>query len=191
MSNQVARVVSSIGPKVKSLRLQNGYSLQALADRADVSAATIHKIEQNGMVPTITTLLKIAVAFDQPISYFVEEPEDDRHPTVMTRPDQRRPIYTEHRGIDLAGITGPYGEFQVAAAVATVSAGASSGRKPMVHAGEELLYLLSGTFEFEVGGVQHSLTPGDSLHFQTNQPHSWRNGSDTDAVAIWMALRPQ
>ena len=82
MSSEVARVVSSIGPKVKALRLQNGYSLQALADRADVSAATIHKIEQSGMVPTITTLLKIAVAFEQPISHFVEEPEDDEHPTV-------------------------------------------------------------------------------------------------------------
>src|SRR5262245_38245580 len=167
MSSQVARVVSTIGPKVKALRLQNGYSLQALADRADVSAATIHKIEQNGMVPTITTLLKIAVAFESPISHFVEEPEDEQHPTVLTRPDQRRPIYPEHRGIDLAGITGPYGEFQVAAAVATITPGASSGRKPMVHDGEELVYLVSGTFEFEVNGVVHTLEPGDSLHFRT------------------------
>jgi len=189
--NQVSRVVSSIGPKVKTLRMQNGYSLQALADRADVSAATIHKIEQSGMVPTITTLLKIAVALDQPISHFVEENEDDENETVMTRPNERTPIYTEHRGIDLAGITGPYGEFQVAAAIATIVPGASSGRKPMVHDGEELLYLLSGTFEFEVNGVVHTLGPGDSLHFRTQQPHSWRNAGEQDAVAVWMALRPQ
>lgn len=190
MTESVTRVVSSIGPKVRALRLQGGYSLQALADRADVSAASIHKIEQNGMVPTITTLLKIAVALEQPISHFVEEPEDDQHPTVMTRPDERSPIYTEHRGINLAGITGPYGEFQVAAAVATVLPGASSGRKPMVHDGEELVYLVSGTFEFEVNGARYFLQPGDSLHFRTHQPHSWRNTSDIDAVAIWMALRP-
>lgn len=190
MSDQVARVVSSIGSKVKTLRLQRGYSLQALADRADVSAATIHKIEQNGMVPTITTLLKIAVAFGQPISHFVEESDDDEHMTVMTRPGERTQIYTEHRGIDLAGITGPYGEFMMAAAVATVVPGASSGRKPMVHDGEELLYLLSGTFEFEVNGVVHTLIAGDALHFRTQQPHSWRNVSNQDAVAVWMALRP-
>src|SRR5262245_60462033 len=127
MSSEVTRVVSTIGPKVKALRLQRGYSLQALADRADVSSATIHKIEQSGMVPTITTLLKIAVALDQPISHFVEEQDDDANQTVMTRPDERKPIYTEHRGIDLAGITGPYGEFMVAAAVATIIPGASSG----------------------------------------------------------------
>ncbi|MEP6817369.1 MAG: cupin domain-containing protein [Marmoricola sp.] len=191
MTRQVAQVVSGIGPKVKVLRKQNGYSLQALADRADVSAATIHKIEQSGMVPTITTLLKIAAAFDQPITYFVEESEDDEFPTVLTRPDARKPIYTSHAGIDLGGITGPYGEFLIAAAVATVVPGASSGKKPMLHSGEELVYMLSGTFDFEVNGVLHTLQRGDSLHFRTQQPHAWHNRSDDDVVAVWMALRPQ
>jgi len=191
MSSEVARVVSSIGPKVKQLRQLGGYSLQALGERADVSAATIHKIEQSGMVPTITTLLKIASALGQPIAYFVEEGEDDDHPTVLTRPDQRKPIYTSHAGIDLGGITGPYGEFLVAAAIATIVPGASSGKKPMVHAGEELVYILSGTFEFEVNGVTYTLHPSDSLHFRTQQPHSWRNQTDDEVVAVWMALRPQ
>jgi transcriptional regulator with XRE-family HTH domain len=191
VSDEVARVVSSIGPKVKQLRQQGGYSLQALGERADVSAATIHKIEQNGMVPTITTLLKIASALGQPIAYFVEDGEDDTHPTVLTRPADRKPIYTSHAGIDLGGITGPYGEFLVAAAIATVVPGASSGRKPMVHAGEELVFVLSGTFEFEVAGVSYTLNPWDALHFRTQQPHCWRNAGDTDVVAVWMALRPQ
>lgn len=191
MSDEVTRVVSGIGPKVKQLRQKGGYSLQALGERADVSATTIHKIEQNGMVPTITTLLKIATALGQPIAFFVEENEDDKHPTVLTRSESRKPIYTSHAGIDLAGITGPYGEFLVAAAVATIAPGASSGDKPMQHAGEELVFLLSGTFEFEVDGVVHTLNPDDSLHFRTQQPHSWRNTGDKEAVAVWMALRPQ
>ena len=84
-----------------------------------MSAATIHKIEQADMVPTITTLLKIAAALDRPVSYFVEDDDEDL-PTVLTKAESRRPIYTSHAGIDLAGITGPYGEFLVAAAVATL-----------------------------------------------------------------------
>ncbi|TXK36536.1 helix-turn-helix domain-containing protein [Nonomuraea sp. C10] len=99
MIARVAEVVSGIGPKIKSLRKQNGYSLQSLAERADVSAATIHKIEQSDMVPTITTLLKIAGAFELPVSYFVED-DDDHLPTVHTRAANRRPIYTSHAGLD-------------------------------------------------------------------------------------------
>lgn len=190
MGDRVGTVVSGIGPKIKALRKQYGYSLQSLGERADVSAATIHKIEQADMVPTITTLLKIATALGRPVSYFVEE-DGDGHPTVFTPADGRHPIYTSHTGIDLDGISGPYGEFLVAAAVATVIPGVSSGDKPLQHAGEELVYLVSGQLEFRVGNVTHNLKPGDALHFLTRQEHFWRNPGDEEAVAIWMAVRSQ
>jgi uncharacterized cupin superfamily protein len=45
--------------------------------------------------------------------------------------------------------------------------------------------------EFVVNGQTYCLRPGDSLHFRTVQPHFWRNPGTTDAVALWMALRPQ
>jgi Predicted transcriptional regulators len=51
----VERIVGSIGLKVFSHRKRMGLSLQQLGERSDVSAAAIHKIEQGGMVPTITT----------------------------------------------------------------------------------------------------------------------------------------
>jgi len=119
MNDELHKVVSGIGPKIKALRSENGLSLQALATRADVSAATIHKMEQGDMVPTITTLLKIASALQRPVAYFVEE-QEHTPPTAVIRPDERTDIYTSHTGIHLAGITGPYDEFMVAAAYATV-----------------------------------------------------------------------
>lgn len=190
MKSRVTEVVSGIGPKLKSLRKVRGYSLQALADRADVSAAAIHKIESSSMVPTISTLLKIAAALDKPVAYFVEE-EEELAPTVKIRADERPEIFTSHTGIDLGGISGPYGKFMLAGALATVIPGASSGSKPMYHAGEELLFVISGGFEFEVSGEVHELSAGDSLHFRTQQPHAWRNPHDVDAVIVWLTLRPQ
>ena len=56
-ADDLERIVSSIGLKVFSLRKSMGLSLQQLGERSDVSAAAIHKIEQGGMVRTITTLL--------------------------------------------------------------------------------------------------------------------------------------
>ncbi|HEX4257826.1 MAG TPA: cupin domain-containing protein [Streptosporangiaceae bacterium] len=188
MNDELHKVVSGIGPKIKALRAENGLSLQALGSRADVSAATIHKMEQGDMVPTITTLLKIAAALQRPVAYFVEEPEH-APPTAVTRPAERPDIYTSHNGIHLGGITGPYDEFMVAAAFAQVQPHASSGAKPMSHGGEELVYVMSGSLEFTINGRLHVLKPGDSLHFRTYQPHSWRNPGDELATAIWMALR--
>ncbi|MGZ4506826.1 MAG: cupin domain-containing protein [Blastococcus sp.] len=191
MTEDLTRIVSGIGPKVRTLRKQAGLSLQQLAVQADVSAAAIHKIEQSGMVPTITTLLKVAGALGRPVAYFVDEEEVVSDPTVFVRDGEQRPILTSHTGIDLAGISGAYGRFYLAGARATVLPGASSGDHFLEHPGEELVYLLEGELEFVVNDQTYRLQPGDSLHFRTVQPHSWRNPGTADAVALWMALRPQ
>jgi len=186
----LSRIVSSIGPKLRDLRLQRGLSLQQLAERADVSAAAIHKIEKSGMVPTITTLLKLAGALNRSISYFVDEETEQNGPAVLVRADERRIVYTSHLGIDLAGISGPYGRFFLAGAVATLEPGASSGDNPMEHPGEELVFVLEGSMEFDVDGQDYRLAEGDSVHFRTDRPHRWKNPGKRPARAVWMALRP-
>jgi quercetin dioxygenase-like cupin family protein len=184
----VEDVITAIGPKVRQLRKQKDFSLQQLAERSGVSAAAIHKIERNGMVPTIATLMKIAGALNRSVSYFVEEPEEAK-PVVFTPAGERRPVFTSKEGLDLTGISGPYGRFFMAGAIATVEPGAVSGPKPMEHPGEELLYMLSGTLKFEIEGDQYVLSPGDALHFRTDRPHRWANPGKRPAKAAWMALR--
>jgi transcriptional regulator with XRE-family HTH domain len=189
-SSTLDRIVSSIGPKLRDLRSQRGLSLQQLAERSDVSAAAIHKIEKSGMVPTITTLLKLAGALNRSISYFVDEETEQNGPAYLTQADDRRIVYTSHVGIDLAGISGPYGRFFLAGAVATLEPGASSGANAMEHPGEELVFVLEGSMEFQVDGQDYRLAEGDSVHFRTDRPHRWKNPGKRPARAVWMALRP-
>jgi transcriptional regulator with XRE-family HTH domain len=191
MPTELQRIISSIGPKLRALRKQTGLSLQQLSARSDVSPAAIHKIEQGDMVPTITTLLKIAGALNRPVSYFVDEEQDSSEPIVFTPSNEHRPIYTSHRGISLSGISGPYGRFFLAGARATVIPSSSSGDKPMEHPGEELIYVVEGCLDFEVNGRCFSLGPEDALHFRTDQKHSWANRGSVPAKAVWLALRPQ
>jgi len=190
-AGELERIVGSIGLKVFSLRKRMGLSLQQLGERSDVSAAAIHKIEQGGMVPTITTLLKIAGALGRPVSYFVEEDVGRDDVAVLTPPDENRPVYTSHKGIALSSVSGPYGRFLLAGARATVAPGANSGRKPMQHPGEELVHVIEGQLEFTVTGQLYQVGVGSTLHFRGDQPHTWRNPGATEARAVWMALRPQ
>ena len=189
-ADDLERIVSSIGLKVFSLRKSMGLSLQQLGERSDVSAAAIHKIEQGGMVPTITTLLKIAGALVRPVSYFVEEDGSRGDLAVLTPAEETRPVYTSHKGITLNSISGPYARFLLAGARATVAPGASSGRKPMQHPGEELVHVTDGVLEFSVAGQAFAVGAGSTLHFRGDQPHTWRNPGDTAATAVWLALRP-
>jgi transcriptional regulator with XRE-family HTH domain len=188
--DELGQIIQSIGPKVRQLRQLKGLSLQQLGERSDISAAAIHKIERNGMVPTITTLMKLAVALNRPVSYFVDEDTSSDSPVVLVRADQQRPVFTSKQGLELRSISGPYGRFFMAGAAARLDPLADSGERPMEHPGEELVHLLEGELEFEVDDETVLLAPGDSLHFRTDRPHRWRNPGRRPARAIWMALRP-
>ena len=188
-TEQVEEIVSRVGQKVLNLRREQGLSLQQLAAKSDVSAAAIHKIERSGMVPTITTLLKLSTALGVSVDYFVQEDESEPDPIHYTDGDDRPTVFTPHKGLYLSGITGPYQQFQTAAAVASMIPGASSGKKMLKHPGEELVHVTSGEVVFHIGGREFNLKAGDSLHFRGDVPHQWANETDKPAELIWMVLR--
>ncbi|WP_186525981.1 helix-turn-helix domain-containing protein [Leekyejoonella antrihumi] len=188
IDDHVTGIVGSIGAKVRHLRKSQRLSLQQLAVKADVSAAAIHKVERSDMVPTVTTLLKIAAALDCSVGYFIG---DDRlsDPVAFTPAAHREDVFTPHTGLHLAGISGPYSPFHSAAAMATVEPGADSGGKLLAHPGEELVFVVSGGLTFDIGGSEYVLRRGDSLHFLGDQPHHWANVRKTSARAVWYVLR--
>jgi transcriptional regulator with XRE-family HTH domain len=189
IEEHVDGIVSSIGPKLKQLRQEQRLSLQQLAVKADVSAAAIHKIERNDMVPTITTLLKIATALDRPVSYFIDNDDAPPEPVAFTRAGNRPAVFTPHAGLHLAGVSGPYTPFRSAAAVATLDPGANSGSKDLVHPGEELVFVTEGSVTFDIAGTRYKVGRRDALHFIGEQPHHWANEGKSPARALWMALR--
>jgi hypothetical protein len=67
---------------------------------------------------------KLALLFraarQRPVSYFVEEDIGQDDVAVLTPPDENRPVYTSHKGIDLNSISGPYGRFTLAGRRATM-----------------------------------------------------------------------
>ena len=180
-------IVGSIGPKVHSLRQQLGLSLQQLAQRSEVSAAAIHKVERGEMVPTITTLLKLAASLGTPIGHFVED-DPDKGPVAAHVPaDARAALRSPSEGVELAGISGPTSRFRTAATVTTVAPGASGGerRRP----GEDLVLVLDGTLAFDVNGERYTLRKGDALHYPTDHGHHWSNPGRGPARAVWVSLR--
>jgi transcriptional regulator with XRE-family HTH domain len=178
--SSVDRIVNAIGPRLRDLRLQHGLSLQQLAERAGVSAAAIHKIERNGMVPTITTLLKLADAFEKPVAYFVDEQANRSGPVAVTR---------ARAGAAVSSISATGPDFSLAGTVMAVKPGGSGG--PLAPSRREaLLLVLEGALRFEVDGCTYDLGTGDALHLRTDRPHHWENLGRSTARAAWVTLRP-
>jgi transcriptional regulator with XRE-family HTH domain len=185
---EIEQTVSGIGGKVATARAERGWSLQQLARRASLSPASIHKIEKNGMTPTITSLMKIASALGKSVGWFIEE-SDGLRPVTVVRREERPQLHTSKAGLVLNNISGRYGPFFVAGAEAEIGPYADSGPVPMLHPGEELVLLLEGSMRFTIDAQPYELEEGDSIHFRTAFPHSWENPSERPARAIWLAIR--
>ncbi|MEJ2885247.1 helix-turn-helix domain-containing protein [Actinomycetospora aeridis] len=179
-------VVDAIGPKVRDLRQQAGLSLQQLARRADVSAAAIHKVERGDMVPTITTLLKLADALERPIGHFV----GDEAPTTVASvvAAGAGTVVADDAGTTRTAITAAPERFRVGGAAVVVDAGAE-GTSGGPQAGEELVHLLHGSLEVEVAGERHVLGAGDTIQFPADRHTRWRNPGPAAARAVWLTTR--
>lgn len=182
-------IVGAIGPKVRQLRRQLGLSLQQLASRAHVSAAAIHKVERGDMVPTITTLLKLAAALGRPIGHFVDAAPGQAQVAVHTPADERPVLPAPAPGVDLAGIGGPPERFRATGAIATLAPGSQSGAEFTPRSGEELLLVLDGTLAVEVADERYTLRRGDALHYPTDHIYRWSNPGRRPARVVQYTLR--
>lgn len=186
-------IVGAIGPKVREARQGLGLSLQQLAARAEVSAAAIHKVERGDMVPTITTLLKLAGALGRPIGHFVDDRARPEPVAVHVRADARPSPPGDWapaaRGVTGETLTGPDPRFTAGGVLAVVEAGGGSGDTRPLRPGEELVLVLEGALQVAVAGERYHVEAGDSLHYPTDRPHEWHNTGPGAARAVWFTVR--
>ncbi|MBV9314244.1 MAG: helix-turn-helix transcriptional regulator [Pseudonocardia sp.] len=188
------RIVGAIGPKVRDARRRLGLSLQQLASQADVSAAAIHKVERGDMVPTITTLLKLAAALRRPISYFVDDAGEQPPVARHTRAAEQPPPATDWaapgtRGVTASGLDMFGDRMRAEGVYAMIAPNASNGASRQPRRGEQLLLVLDGTLAVEVAGEHYLVQAGDTLHYPSDRPHRWHNPGPVPARAIWWLLR--
>ena len=66
-----------------------------------------------------------------------------------------------------------------------VAPGAHSGQS-YAHEGQEFIFVLSGRLKVKLVDQWFELGPGDSLCFESHQPHSFRNDGAKEATVLWI-----
>jgi transcriptional regulator with XRE-family HTH domain/quercetin dioxygenase-like cupin family protein len=185
-------IVGAIGPKLRAARQALGLSLQQLAARSGVSAAAIHKVERGDMVPTVTTLLKLAAAVGLPIGHFVEDGGPAAPIATHIPAGTRRPAPADWasaaQGVAAHAIAGPTARLRAGGVCADIAPGGGSGAGPAARPGEQLLLVLEGALQVEIGGESHRVEAGGTLHYPTDHAVQWHNPGSTAARAVWFTV---
>ena len=164
-----------IGEKLRTLRLKKKMGLVELGKHTGLSPALLSKIERGRMVPTLPTLMRIALVFSVGLEHFFTE--HSRRPTVAVVRRGERKRFPERLGdatpafefesLDFPALERAMNAYYVEFAPARTS-------RVHQHPGEEFLYVIAGRLRVTVGEAVHTLHMGDALYFESAVPHSYQ-----------------
>jgi quercetin dioxygenase-like cupin family protein len=178
----------NIGRKIRKLRKGKALTLQNLSTSTGLSKPLLSQIENELVVPPISTLLKISRALEKDITFFFQEPDNDGK-VVVVRPFERERLDTKKLGRTDGGYS-----YESLAYKKT-----RKNMEPFLieferkdekdlsfysHEGEEFLFVLEGNLEFRTENDVHRLEQGDSLYFESDVPHAYRAVGKRNAKAI-------
>jgi len=168
-----------LGKKIRELRLNKGMTLQDMADNTGLSRPLLSQIEEEVAAPPIATLLKISHALNVNIGYFFRE-EESREKIVVIREQERqkvmRRVHEEGKKVGYLYQSLAYRRSEKHMEPFLVEFEPRE-REEMIfynHIGEEFIFVLEGSLEFQGGDQLVVLNPGDSLYFDSDIPHAFR-----------------
>jgi len=188
-----------------------GMSMSALARRVGVSPSMISQIERGQSLPSVETLFALAAALGATVDTFfstsqsepLEEAGRTRPPaqgetrdpatgaagehSYVVRRDRRAAINIQG-GVRWERLT-PQTLEDVEFLELIYEPGAESNEDLYRHSGFEMVMVLEGRFEIQIGFEKHVLEPGDSIAFASSLPHRYRNLLSEPSRAITTILR--
>ena len=180
----------AIGAKIRALRLKKKIGLVDLGKHTGLSPALLSKIERGRLFPTLPTLLRIALVFGVGLDHFFSA-ATSRQALGIVRQRERTRFTERLGGRDAAW------EFECLDFAATerklnaywVRFQAPARPRPHAHDGAEFLHVLRGSLQLQIAGEAHTLEGGDSIYFDSSQPHAYsRIGSGPcEAVVVTTA----
>lgn len=184
--------VVSFGARLRELRKRRGWTLQRASEVTGVPIATLSRIANEKVSPTLDIVMRIAQGFNMsPTDFIFSPPAPLGERTIsVARAGQGRfaevPNLIYHPLHSAGGANSPF------AILVTLFAKRPEEYGPLAaHPGEEFLYVLDGTLEvlFE-GGVSHTLEPGDSLQFHSGIRHGYISKGDRQTKFLIVTVSP-
>ena len=172
-----------IGEQVRAERIATGLSQAELARRIGVSPSAVSQVERGRHGLSGETLTRLWATLGIP---FGPAASSASPPYRLARRGARQPLAP---GSGMHGETVLQEPSGLAVHELTFAAN-SSGRRPFETKQPELLLILEGALELQLGQETHTLQQGDAILLATQPVTGWRNPASEPARVLWLLLKP-
>ena len=180
--------LAELGGRIRALRVEQGLTLQMIAERTGLSSSMVSMVERGRTSPSIGTLIAISSALGVHMADLFELDVDGPRDVVQRATDHqvvetangvlRRLVQVDpRRGLEFV--------------VNEYAPGTASAVHVTHHSGYEYGYVREGTLTVQLQNTAHRLRPGDSIAFESTRPHRIMNEGRGRARAVWVNLSPR
>ena len=180
VSSESTDLAPIVGANLRRLRTRRGLSLERLAQISSVSRAMLGQIELGQSAPTINVLWKIARALEVTFSALISSRTQSG--ALVLRASESKLLTSKDRSFSSRALF-PFDEpRRVEFYELRLAAGAVEDADAHPPGTGENLVVTAGTVEIDVAGDTHKLEAGDSILFEADTPHAYRNAGRGEAV---------
>ena len=178
---QAAGVQERIGEQVRAERIAAGLSQTELARRIGVTPSALSQVERGRHGLSGETLTRLWATLGVP---FGPGASPASPPYRLARRGARQPVTP---GPGLSGETVLQDPSGLGVYELTVAAG-TSGRRPFETKQPELVLVLEGALELQLGQESRTLQQGDAVLVPSQPVTGWRNPAREPARVLWVVL---
>jgi len=192
----IQRALSSyeLGRKLRQLRLRKKIALIDLGKHTGLSASMLSQLETGKMIPTLPTLARIAMVFDVSLDYFFDNRRPRKQFNVISAAErirfpERQDLPVPAYFFECLAFSAPGKGLQ--AYLAQFPPLDPKERHEHFHEGSEFLYILQGSLSVNFQEEDHVLQTGDSVYFDSSEPHSYRGVGPKPCSAVVITIPPR
>lgn len=160
---------NEMGNHIRRLRISQQLTLQKLADKCGFTKSLLSKIETGNVIPSVSTLVKIAGALGTNVAALMTE-GDNLDCVFIPAVENIKSALTESGHVVLP-LAVEMKEKKMQPCIFSVSA-EDINDMPKSHVGEEFIFILDGSMDFQVGEICYTLGPKDSIFFNCIRDHA-------------------
>jgi len=181
-----------LGKKLKNLRKEKMMTLQQLAEKSDISAGYLSKIERGFVNPSVTKIQKLCFALGVPVNELMVDKADSdclgEHgdDANVFRKDERATVYGVVDLLRFESIFEENNRFKVN--VMTLARGMKE-QSYSVHMYDEFGIVAKGKLGLTLDDrSDYELSEGDCILIHANTKHAITNCSPDECVSYWIEV---
>jgi transcriptional regulator with XRE-family HTH domain len=181
-------VLPEIGKILRLFREKINKKQGDVAHRAGISTSMLSQIERGAVSPSIDTLVSVCMALELDVADVFRRISPEAPLRIHSRGKR---LFTAARGVRFEQLCRSADASHPAEMLLMeIAPGKQAGVSGNGHEGVEMGYVLEGNATLVVNATEFELQEGDSVSYNSHQPHKLVNRGKTVFKAVWNALPP-